>query len=218
MKEGELALVPKGLNLPKTNAYVVEYDSNEFVEEYFNLDSTQLRFKAAFLQDALLSLAVTKVLFDEADYALMNTFTLDAHRQEELKDTQGRLWVNDSKATNLDATVQAVKGYADKHIHLILGGDDKGVDLTPLFEVMEPLNLTLYTIGANSDRLLTLAKTYNVNAIESLDIQTAVKQIDRVHTLESIALLSPAAASFDQFKSYKHRGETFMELVKALKK
>jgi len=119
MKEGELALVPKGLNLPKTDAYVVEYDSNAFVAEYFKLDSSQVRFKAAFLQDALLALAVTKVLFDEADYALMNTFTLDAHRQEELKDAQGRLWVNDSKATNLDATKQALKGYADKHIHYI---------------------------------------------------------------------------------------------------
>jgi len=218
MKEGELALVPKGLNLPKTHAYVVEYDSNAFVAEYFKLDSSQLRFKAAFLQDALLALAVTKVLFDEADYALMNTFTLDAHRQEELKDAQGRLWVNDSKATNLDATIQAVKGYADKHIHLILGGDDKGVDMTPLFEVMDPLNLTLYTIGANSDRLSALAKTYNINTVGSQTIQNAVKQIDEVHTLESVALLSPAAASFDQFKSYKHRGETFMELVKELKK
>jgi UDP-N-acetylmuramoylalanine--D-glutamate ligase len=186
MKEGELALVPKGLNLPKTNAYVVEYDSNEFVEAYFKLDSTQLRFKAAFLQDALLALAVTKVLFDEADYALMNAFTLDAHRQEELKDTQGRLWVNDSKATNLDATIQAVKGYADRDIHLILGGDDKGVDLTPLFEVMKSLKLTLYTIGANSDKLLTLAKRYKINAIESQAIQTAVKQIDRVHTQKSV--------------------------------
>jgi UDP-N-acetylmuramoylalanine--D-glutamate ligase len=218
MKEGELALVPKGLDLPKTHAYVVEYDSNEFIAEYFNLDSTQLRFKAAFLQDALLALAVTKVLFDEADYTLMNTFTLDAHRQEELKDAQGRLWVNDSKATNLDATVQAVKGYADKHIHLIMGGDDKGVDLTPLFESMKSLNLTLYTIGANSDRLLSLAKTYHIHAVESQTIQKAVQQIDSHHTQESVALLSPAAASFDQFKSYKHRGDTFMELVKELKK
>ncbi len=216
MKEGELALVPKGLNLPKTNAYVVEYDSNEFVAEYFKLDSSKVRFKAAFLQDALLALAVTKVLFDEADYELMNTFTLDAHRQEELKDIKGRLWVNDSKATNMDATIQAVKGYADKHIHLILGGDDKGVDLTPLFKSMKPLMLTLYTMGANSDKLLTLAKHYNIDSVESQNIETAIKQIDSVHTLESVALLSPAAASFDQFKSYKHRGETFMVLVKKL--
>ena len=216
MKEGELALIPKGLNLPKTDAYVVEYNSNEFIAEYFKLDSSKLRFKAAFLQDALLALAVTKVLFDEADYDLMNTFTLDAHRQEELEDSKGRLWVNDSKATNMDATVQAVKGYSDKHIHLILGGDDKGVDLNPLFNVMEPLNLTLYTIGANNNRLLDLAKTYNIDATESKNIETAITNIAKVHTDKSVALLSPAAASFDQFKSYKHRGETFIQLVKNL--
>ncbi len=83
---------------------------------------------------------------------------------------------------------------------------------------MKSLNLTLYTIGANSDRLLTLAKRYNINAIASQTIHNAVTQIDKVHTQESVALLSPAAASFDQFKSYKHRGETFMELVKELQK
>ena len=217
MREGELALVPKGLNLPKTHAYVVEYDSNAFIAAYFKLDSAQLRFKAAFLQDALLALAVTKVLFDEADYALMNIFTLDAHRQEELRDAKGRLWVNDSKATNLDATIQAVKGYADRHIHLILGGDDKGVDLTPLFEDMKSLNLTLYTIGANNQKLLDLASTYHIDTTESQTIEKAIEEIDAVHTSQSVALLSPAAASFDQFNSYKHRGETFMKLVKELK-
>ena len=217
MKEGELALVPKGLRLPKTNAYVVEYDSNAFIAEYFSLDATRLRFKAAFLQDALLALAVSKVLFDEADYDLMNTFTLDEHRQEEVYDSQNRLWINDSKATNMDATIQAVKGYSDKHIHLILGGDDKGVDLTPLFEVMQPLMLTLYTIGANSDKLLALSKTYHINTIGSKTIKVAIDEIDKRHTADTVVLLSPAAASFDQFKSYKHRGETFKELVKNLK-
>ena len=216
MKEGELALVPKGLHLPKTNAYVVEYDSNEFLGEYFSLDSSKVRFKAAFLQDALLALAVTKVLFDEADYELMNAFVLDAHRQEEFKDARGRLWVNDSKATNLDATIQALKGYADKPIHLIIGGDDKGVDLAPLFESMRALHITLYIIGSNQEKLLSLAKTYGINATNTQTIDKAVEAIDKVHTRESIALLSPAAASLDQFTSYKHRGETFMQLVKAL--
>ena len=216
MKEGELALVPKGLNLPKTDAYVVEYDDNAFLCDYFKLDSSKLNYKGAFLQDALLALAITTVLFDETDYDLLNDFKRDAHRQEEIKDSQGRLWVNDSKATNLDATLQAVKGYADRHIHLILGGDDKGVDITPLFEVMKPLNLTLYTIGANNTKLLALAKQFNINTVESKNIETAIDNIDKVLNKESIALLSPAAASFDQFKSYKHRGETFMELVKKL--
>jgi len=218
MKEGELALIPKGLKVPKTNAYVVEYDSDAFLCDYFNIDASKLNYKGAFLQDALLSLAITKVLFDETDYDLLNSFKRDAHRQEEFYDAQHRLWVNDSKATNLDATLQAVKGYADKHIHLILGGDDKGVDLTPLFEEMKSLNLTLYTIGANNDKLLALSKVYDIQAIESKTIKEAVDKIALLLNKNDIALLSPAAASFDQFKSYKHRGDTFMEIVKNLKK
>jgi len=216
MKEGELALIPKGLSIPQTNAYVVEYDSNEMLAEYFRLDASVLRFKAAFLQDALLALAVTRVLFDEADYALMNAFILDAHRQEEFKDAQTRLWVNDSKATNMDATIQALKGYADRHIHLILGGDDKGVDLTPLFEEMTTLNLTLYTIGANNEKLLSLAAKHSIEALSCHALNKAVEAINKTLTLRDVALLSPAAASLDQFTSYKHRGESFRDLVKNL--
>ena len=216
MKEGELALVPKGLNLPKTDAFVVEYDSSEFLCEYFNLNSSKLNYKGAFLEDALLALAVSRVLFDTVVYELLNKFKRDAHRQEEIEDSKGRLWVNDSKATNLDATLQAVKGYSHQEIHLILGGDDKGVDLNSLFIAMKELNLTLYAIGANTNKLLELAKTHNIKAIESKNINLAVASIDKTLTTSAIALLSPAAASFDQFKSYKHRGEYFMDLVKKL--
>ena len=217
MKEGELALVPKGLNLPATAAYVVEYDSDAFLENYFSIDASKLNFKATFLQDALLALAVSKVLFDETDYALMNTFRKDAHRQEEFLDAQGRIWVNDSKATNVAASIQALKTYDDKHIHLILGGDDKDADLNPLFEIMQTLQLTLYTIGANNTKLLELAKRYRVHAISSQSIENAVQTIASKHSRKSLALLSPAAASFDQFTSYKARGETFVDLVKKLK-
>ncbi|HFD14122.1 MAG TPA: UDP-N-acetylmuramoyl-L-alanine--D-glutamate ligase [Epsilonproteobacteria bacterium] len=216
MKEGELALVPKGLNLPQTHAYVVEYDSDAFLCEYFNLDASKLNYKGAFLQDALLALAISKVLFDETNYDLLNTFKRDAHRQEEFHDAKGYLWVNDSKATNLDATIQAIKGYADIPLHLIIGGDDKGVDLTPLFEVIQKTDITLYTIGENTQKLLSLSQKYHINAIESNNIHTAVKQISLVLNNKSVALLSPAAASFDQFKSYKDRGEVFMDLVKNL--
>jgi UDP-N-acetylmuramoylalanine--D-glutamate ligase len=216
MKEGELALVPKGLNIPKTSAYVVEYDSDAFLCEYFNLDASKLNYKGAFLQDALLSLAITKVLFDETDYDLLNTFKRDAHRQEEFYDAQGRLWVNDSKATNLDATIQAVKGYSDKHIYLILGGDDKGVNLTPLFKEMQALHLTLYTIGANNDKLMKLSKDFHIDVTEAHTLENAVASIKKILKTDTVALLSPAAASFDQFNSYKHRGETFMDLVKNL--
>ena len=217
MREGELALVPKGLNLPQTDAWVVEYDGNAFVENFFNLDSTKLRYKAAFLQDALLSLAVTRTLFDEADYDLLNGFQLDHHRQEELTDSQGRLWVNDSKATNIDATVQAIHTYSDRKMHLILGGDDKGVELTPLMDLIATEAITLYTVGSNSDMLINMAAARSIPAYSCHTLVEAVKAIDTHLQVDEVALLSPAASSLDQFPSYTKRGELFMETVQNLR-
>ncbi|MCH9740600.1 MAG: UDP-N-acetylmuramoyl-L-alanine--D-glutamate ligase [Epsilonproteobacteria bacterium] len=214
MKEGEMALIPKGLNLPETNAFVVEYDSAEFLENYFDIDSSKINFKAAFLEDALLALAVTKTLFDELDYDTINSFKLDNHRQEERIDSLGRLWVNDSKATNLDATIQAVKGYSDRFIRLIIGGKDKGADLTPLFELLEEKKVHLYTIGINSERLANLSNKHNINFTACETLENAVKTIANERTQNDVALLSPAAASQDQFTSYKHRGDEFFRFVK----
>ncbi len=216
MKEGELALVPKGLNLPETNAFVVEYDSAEFLANYFDINTSKIRFKAAFLEDALIALAVTKTLFDELDYDKINAFTLDNHRQEETTDAKGRLWVNDSKATNLDAAVQAVKTYDDKFIHLIAGGNDKGADLRPLFTLMQGKKLHLYTIGANSQKLASLAQEHNINFTACETLENAIKTISEERTQNDVALLSPAAASFDQFNSYKHRGEEFFRIIKSI--
>ncbi|HHD80889.1 MAG TPA: UDP-N-acetylmuramoyl-L-alanine--D-glutamate ligase [Campylobacterales bacterium] len=217
MKEGELALIPKGLNLPQTDAFVVEYDSTQFLENYFDIDSSKINFKSAFLEDALLALAVTKTLFDEIDYDTINSFKLDNHRQEETTDIKGRLWVNDSKATNLDATIQAIKGYSDKFIRLIIGGDDKGANLSPLFEVMIDKEIKLYTIGANSDRLANLANRYNIEFTPCQTLENAVDIISKERDQDDVALLSPAAASYDQFNSYKHRGEEFFKFIKKIK-
>jgi UDP-N-acetylmuramoylalanine--D-glutamate ligase len=213
MKEGDMALVPKGLNLPKTDAFVVEYDSSEFLAEYFSIDASKIRFKSAFLEDALIALSVTKVLFDEVDYDTINAFTLDNHRQEETTDSMGRVWVNDSKATNLDATIQAVKGYNDRFIRLIIGGDDKGADLTPLFELLEDKKIKLYSIGANSKKVAMLSTQHNIDFMMCETLENAVNIIAQERSGEDVALLSPAAASFDQFNSYKHRGEEFFRFV-----
>jgi len=216
MREGELALIPKGLDIPKSNAYIVEYDSDEFLASYFDIDISHLNFKGAFLQDALLSLAITRVLFDEVDYELMNSFVRDEHRQEEIEDTQGRLWVNDSKATNIDATIQAIKTYNDKKLHLILGGDDKGVELDELFNLLQNIDVEIYAIGSNAKRLMNLAAKYNISAHRCDTLSSAISTIDKTHTKESIALLSPAAASLDQYTSYKARGDEFKDLVRNL--
>lgn len=216
MQEGQMALIPKGLPVPKTSAFIIEYDTNEFLGDYFGIEISKLKFKGAFLQDALLALAVTKTLYDEIDYALMNSFLVEGHRQEEFKDAKGRLWVNDSKATNLDATIQAVKVYGDRPLHLILGGDDKGVELDELFVALQPFTPTLYTVGANQDKLCALSKKYKLTAIPCGTIENATKEIDTRLEKEGVALLSPAAASLDQFSSYKQRGEVFMQCVASL--
>jgi len=216
MKEGEMALLPKGLNLPETNAFVVEYDSSEFLADYFSIDRSKIRFKSAFLEDALLALAVTKVLFDELDYDTLNAFTLDNHRQEEKRDTLGRLWVNDSKATNLDATLQAIKAYDDKFIHLIVGGNDKGADLTPLFVLLASKEVHLYTIGSNSQKLAQLAMEHTIAFTPCQTLENAVDTIAKRRTQSDVALLSPASASFDQFKSYKHRGDEFFRFIQKI--
>ena len=213
MREGELALVPKGLDLPPSDAYVVEYDTNEFLAEYFDIDIRRIDFKGAFLQDALLSLAVTRVLFDEVDYDLINSFQKDAHRQEEIVDKHSRVWINDSKATNLDATIQALNSFDDRYMHLILGGDDKGVDLSELFLKLQNKAVEIYAIGSNSDRLMNLANQYNIKAHKCDVLKNAVSLIDKTHTKDSIAILSPAAASLDQYSSYKQRGDEFRDLL-----
>ncbi len=214
MREGELALIPKGLNLPETNAWVVEYDSVECLAKFFDLDPSRLRYRAAFLEDAMLALAVTRTLFDEADYERLNTFTLDHHRQEEITDAHGRLWVNDSKATNVDATLQALATYADRPIHLILGGDDKGVDLAPLMDTIASMNITLYTVGTNNDRLIAMAKERSIPAHSCHTVENAIETIHPHLKPDEVALLSPAASSLDQFASYAKRGELFVNMVR----
>jgi len=216
MEEGQLALVPAGLNLPKSDAWIVEYDNDEFLEDFFELDSSKLRYKAAFLQDALLSLAISRTLFDQVDYDLLNDFKMDHHRQEEIRDSRGRLWVNDSKATNVDASVQAINTYDDKHIHLILGGDDKGVDLNVFMDMIANRDITVYAVGTNTDRLSQMSKDREISHSACFHLEDAISVIDANMKNDEIVLLSPAASSLDQFPSYVKRGELFMKLVSNL--
>lgn len=211
--EGECALVPRAYADTPTNGFLIPYDTAEDLAEYFGFDLEKIRFEGAFLLDAVLSMAVDRILFDRIDYDRMNAFVLDPHRQEELFDAQGRLWVNDTKATNIDAALAAVTRYGDRPIHLIIGGDDKGVDMTPLFEALSAYSITLYTIGSNQARLDTLADRFGIPFESCGTLDEAVKRIAAVHTGESVALLSPACASLDQFPSYAVRGNTFKSSV-----
>lgn len=216
MKEGEVAIIPDAYKGYKTDAYLVPYKDENDLAKRFNIDLQKVKFEGAFLADALLAMAVEKILFDVIDYEKINSFTLDPHRQEELRDSKNRLWVNDTKATNLDATIAALKRYKDSYIHLILGGDDKGVDLNELFEYLKTSNLKIYNIGSNKDKLSELAKRYKIDFEKCINLSDAIHKIDKNIKEDEIGLLSPAAASLDEFSSYAQRGDEFKEAVRNL--
>jgi len=216
MREGEVAIIPKAFADVETDAFLITYESAEELADYFGIETEKLKFKGAFLLDAVIAMGVEKVLYDTIDYDKINAFMLEAHRQEELHDRSGRLWVNDTKATNIDATMAALERYKAQHIHLILGGDDKGVDLRPLFDALKRYDVEIYTLGSNEERLNQLAKEYGITFTSSSTIEKAVEDIAKEHDLKSVALLSPAAASLDQFPSYAVRGERFKQAVRNL--
>ena len=213
MREGEAILLPeKYADLP-TEGFKIPYKNAEDLAAYFGIETEKIRFKGPFLTDALLALGVSKILFDEIDYDLINAYRIGRHRMEEIRDTKGRLWVNDSKATNIDATIAALETYKGRKIRLILGGDDKGADLTPLFERLGDYRIELYAIGSNARKIMRLAQKYAIPAHLCETLHEAVEAIGKTDDKEAVNLLSPAAASLDQFASYAERGDDFIKFV-----
>jgi len=213
--EGEVAIVPHKYKDIKTDGFLITYKDSIDLASKLDIDINKVDFKEPFLLDALLALSMSKILFDRVDYNKINSFVQDPHKLEEFKDQNNRVWVDDSKATNIDATIQAIKTYQDKTIHLILGGDDKGASLDPLFEIIKKNNITIYSIGKNKDKIIKLSNDNNIKSFLCHDIKTAVKQIKSQYNTNNneIAILSPAAASLDQYSSYKQRGTDFKENV-----
>lgn len=138
---------------------------------------------------------------------------MEKNKLEELQDSQGRLWVNDTKATNENAVMAALNRYKNKKIHLIVGGDDKGVDLSALFNFMKNFNIELYAIGLSTQKMLDYALKANLKARKCEFLENAVQEISKTLKNNEVALLSPACASLDQFSSYAQRGEKFKECV-----
>jgi len=216
MQENDIAIIPNEFKDIKTDAFVITYSNSDDICNYFGFKKDELKFKEPFLLDALLALSVRKILFDDINYSLINQFKIDKHKVEEFKDSKNRLWIDDSKATNIDATINALVSYKNSNIHIILGGDDKGANLEPLFENIQNLDIEVYSIGSNSQKIVDLCSKFNIKVHKCDFLENAVKLIDINMKKNSIGFLSPAAASLDQFSSYIHRGEEFKKHVQNL--
>jgi UDP-N-acetylmuramoylalanine--D-glutamate ligase len=136
------------------------------------------------------------------------------HRIELVADIGGVQFFNDSKATNVDATLKALDAFPGG-LFVILGGRDKGSDYTPLIEPLRQRAKQVFLIGAAAEKIQAQIGA-GVPAVRAGTLDRALALAwERARSGDTV-LLAPACASFDQFENYEHRGRVFKQLVHAL--
>jgi UDP-N-acetylmuramoylalanine--D-glutamate ligase len=144
----------------------------------------------------------------------VQAFRAVEHRLEFVAEIAGVRYFNDSKATNVDATIKALESFP-ANIHLILGGKDKGSDYSVLNRLLRERVKRVYTIGAAAEKISSqIQQAAEIDPSGTLEM--AVRRASILAQPGDVVLLAPACASFDQFQSYEHRGRVFKEVVKAL--
>jgi UDP-N-acetylmuramoylalanine--D-glutamate ligase len=143
----------------------------------------------------------------------LETFSGVPHRLEEVAEIDGVRYVNDSKATNAAAARRAIAAYDDA-LHVILGGLGKNESYTELAADLREKDARVYLIGAAANEL---AAALEIPYELSGDLATAVRTAATTAQPGEVVLLSPACASYDQFRDFEARGEEFRRLVKELR-
>jgi UDP-N-acetylmuramoylalanine--D-glutamate ligase len=162
---------------------------------------------AAVCAGALMGCAAEKIR------QAVREFKAVEHRLEYVATIRGVDYYNDSKATNVDATIKALESFP-ANIHLILGGKDKGSDYTLLNDLLRQRVKRVYTIGAAAAKIESQIK--GVEVVHADTLENALRKANAVAEPGDVVLLAPACASFDQFKNYEQRGQVFKEIVRAL--
>ena len=136
------------------------------------------------------------------------------HRLEFVATVNGVEYYNDSKATNVDATIKALESFP-ANIHIILGGKDKGAPYAPLVPLLRERAKRVYTIGAAAPKIEEeIAGAVDIVKAGTIDV--AVRRAAESAQSGDVVVLAPACASFDQFDNYEQRGRVFKDLVHAL--
>jgi UDP-N-acetylmuramoylalanine--D-glutamate ligase len=144
----------------------------------------------------------------------IRSFKAVEHRLEYVATIRGVEYFNDSKATNVDATIKALESFP-ANIHLILGGKDKGSDYRALNRLLAERVKRVYTIGAAAQKIESEIQG-TVEIVRAETLETAVLRAAGSAKPGDVVLLAPACASFDQFQNYEHRGRVFKDAVRGL--
>lgn len=190
-------------------------------EAFFNTTQMQVSGRHNWA-NALAAIAMAQIagIHDDAIRRTLGTFTGLPHRSQLVAEIAGVRWINDSKATNPGATLAAIQGIAGrdsgKSLWLLAGGQSKQADVSLLCDTLKRYVKGVMLFGEDAG-LLQQAWQDCTQLIRVDDLQQAVLQAHQHAVKGDQVLLSPACASFDQFKNFMQRGEHFVQLVEALR-
>ncbi|MBD2805498.1 UDP-N-acetylmuramoyl-L-alanine--D-glutamate ligase [Xenorhabdus sp. ZM] len=163
---------------------------------------------------AALALADAVNIPRDASLEALRTYSGLAHRFQVVHMRNGIRWVNDSKATNVGSTQAALSGLSlEGTLYLLVGGDGKSADFTPLKPYLSGDNIRLYCFGRDGNQLAQLRPEIST-LTETME--QAMREIASGLNAGDMVLLSPACASFDQFNGFEHRGHVFARLAEEL--
>lgn len=192
-------------------------DKNKSIIEVMELNEIPLKGKHN-LENIMAATAVAHIVGIEPEI-IKNTirnFSPPEHRIEYVDTIDGIEYYNDSKATNCDSTICALRAFEEQKVVIILGGRDKMTDLTELCEEVKKHANAVILIGEASDRFeeALINSGYN-NIHKSSSLESAIDVASKLKL--GHVLLSPACASFDMFKNYEERGQAFKDYVRSQK-
>ena len=209
----DFAVVPRGFPPVPGRARRVEFRADDDLPAEPLIPGAHNRENAS----AATAAARAAGIGDDAIAEALRTFPGVPHRLELVRDLGGVRFVNDSKATNPDAAERALASYPPATIRVILGGSRKGSSYAALAaRAREAGVLRAYLIGEAASDVADALREAGVDFAHSGDLETAVGRAYEDAAPGEVVLLSPACASFDQFRDFEDRGDRFRALVKAL--
>ncbi|WP_210465475.1 UDP-N-acetylmuramoyl-L-alanine--D-glutamate ligase [Rufibacter roseolus] len=146
----------------------------------------------------------------------LGTFQNAEHRLQPVGEIEGVRFINDSKATNVEAVWYALDGI-QQPIVWVVGGTDKGNDYTPLLPLVQEKVKAIVCLGLDNSKILAAFSQTGLKMVETRDVNEAVQLAKDFAETGDVVLLSPACASFDLFNNYEHRGRAFAQAVATLK-
>ncbi len=205
----------------ENNFSLIEKESKIFLAYGKNIlvDAAELSLSGRHdLANALAACALAKAanIPQESMIAALKKFKGLPHRCQLVCELHGVHWYNDSKGTNVGATVAAIEGLGEgKNTILIAGGRGKGADFSPLISPINKHVREVILFGEDAEIIEnTLKNAGNVNRVANLE--EAVTLAAQLSQASDIVLLSPACSSFDMFNNFEHRGNEFIKLVNEL--